>query len=629
MGNVAVARRLMQAAEHYNAGRSQPAGALCANVLADHPDHLLALHLAAVIAFGGGRMADGRDLLARAIQRDPNYVPTLETLGDVLAVEGEHKGAFAVFERAITLRPDDASLHAKLGAALSDLGRVSEAEAAYRRALELDPSLIQVRFNLATGLAVQQRFAEAERMYRDVIARNSSHQGALVNLGNLRADQNRSEDAVPACRQALQHDGGRKVSIGDAAALIGLAICLCNLGQLDEAKAACERALSDNPDYALAHTNLGIVLDAQGRFKEAVAAHRRAIAANPDYAKGHANLAVALRIAGALDEARAASQRAVALAPDDPEIRFNHAHVLLMNGELARGFEEFRWGRECESWSDGYPAFAEPEWNGEPLDGRTLLLYAEAGLGDSMQFVRYLPMVLDRGGPVVLQVQPGLVPLLRGMPGVNVIARGEPLPHFDLHLPLIGLPRVFGTTLDNIPANVPYLHADAAKLALWRGLLGHEEPFKVGVAWSGNPSHKGDRERSIAASQLLPQLLIPGVRLYSLQKDLRAADAPAMAALGEDIVDLTPMLADFSDTAAAVACLDLIITVDTSVAHLAGALGRPVWTLLPYALDWRWMRDLEDTPWYPSMRLFRQRTPLVWEDAIARAATELAGLVKI
>jgi hypothetical protein len=296
----------------------------------------------------------------------------------------------------------------------------------------------------------------------------------------------------------------------------------------------------------------------------------------------------------------------------------------LMNGQLASGFEELHWGKRRKGWSHGYPDFAEPEWQGETFAGHTLLLYAEAGLGDTMQFVRYLPMAAEKGGSIVLQVQPPLVPLLRADANVTVVALGEPLPRFDLHLPLIGLPRVFGTTLDNIPAAIPYLRVDAAKLSQWRGTLDDKTSLRVGVVWSGNPRHKGDRLRSLAAEKLLPRLVMPGVKLYSLQKDARATDAPAVAALGQGIVDLAPVLADFSDTAAAVTALDLVITVDTSVAHLAGALGRPVWMLLPYALDWRWMRDREDTPWYPSMRLFRQHVPQVWDDVIARVSAELA-----
>jgi tetratricopeptide (TPR) repeat protein len=637
MGMENVSRLLVQAAEHYNAGRPRPAGALCADILAAHPDHLTALHLAAVIALAEGCMEDGRELLGRLFRLDPDHAPALSTLGDALAVKGEQEGALAAFQRAVVLRPLDAALHGKLGVALSELSRLPEAEAAYRRALALDPDLIQPRFNLATALAGQLRPAEAEQMYRAVIEREPHHQGAWINLGNLLADQNKPAEAVAAYRKALEDEAlaneapENQTSAGApgaVAALTNLAGCLCELGQLDAAMEACQRALSLDASYAPAHTNLGNILDAQGRFEDAVTAHRRAVAADPAYAKGHANLAVALRVIGQLDEALAASHRAVALDPDDPLVRFNHAHVLLINGHLAAGFEAFRWGRKCREWSDGYPALAEPEWQGEALAGRTLLLYAEAGLGDTMQFVRYLPMVANKGGSIVLQVQPSLVALLRTNPGVTVIARGEPLPRFDLHLPLIGLPAVFGTTLDTIPAAVPYLRPDPAKLSRWRAALGDETALRVGVVWAGNPKHKGDRQRSLPAEKLLPQLVMPGVRLYSLQKDLRAADAPAVAALARDLVDLAPALGDFSDTAAAVTALDLVITVDTSVAHLAGALGRPVWALLPYALDWRWLRDREDTPWYPSMRLFRQRVPQAWDEVVARVSAELACVTR-
>jgi tetratricopeptide (TPR) repeat protein len=534
------------------------------------------------------------------------------------------------------LRPLDASLHGRLGVALSELSRFAEAESAYRRALALDPSLIQARFNLATALAGQCQPAEAEEMYRAVLARDPAHHGAWINLGNLLADQSKTHEAIAAYREALtgqSRNRGWQVSGASAASVLSnLAGCLCELGQLDEALDACERALALDANYAQAHTNLGIILDAQGRFENAVGAHRRAVAADPAYAKGYANLAVALRVVGALDESLAMSQRAVALDPDGPLVRFNHAHVLLMNGHLASGFEELRWGKKCKPWSGGYPVFTEPEWQGDAFAGRTLLLYAEAGLGDTLQFVRYLPLVVAKGGTIVLQVQPPLVPLLRANLGMNletnlgvtVIALGEPLPRFDIQLPLIGLPHVFGTTLDSIPAAVPYLHPDAIKLSQWRRALHAETSLRVGVVWAGNPRHKGDRLRSLAADQLLPRLAMPGVKLYSLQKDVRAIDAPARAALGQDIVDLAPQLDDFSDTAAAVTALDLIITVDTSVAHLAGSLGRPVWMLLPFALDWRWMRHREDTPWYPGMRLFRQRAPFAWDDVVTRVAAELA-----
>jgi Glycosyltransferase family 9 (heptosyltransferase) len=237
-------------------------------------------------------------------------------------------------------------------------------------------------------------------------------------------------------------------------------------------------------------------------------------------------------------------------------------------------------------------------------------------------------MVAERGGPVLLQVQPALVPLLRDIQGVTIVPQGKPLPPFDMQLPLMQLAHVFGTTPASVPAEVPYLRIDPVKLDAWRNFFREVTALKVGVVWAGNPRHKGDRQRSIAADAVLPRLVMPGVQLYSLQKEPRAADMPMLQALEDKVIDLAPRLHDFAETAAAVAALDLVISVDTSVAHLAGALGRSTWVLLPYALDWRWLRDREDTPWYPTMRLFRQDRPQVWAGALTRASDELARMAR-
>lgn len=688
MGNAAANRTVAQAAEHFAAGRPDRAGVLCAEVLKVDPEHVPALHLAAVAAFVTDRAAEGAALLRRVFTVDPDHAPALVTLGDALAVKGEQEGAVAAFRRALIRRPDDAGLHNKLGVALGELSRFDEAEAAYRGALALDAHLTRANFNLAVALAGQGRLAEAEEAYRAVLAREPVYLGAWLNLGNLLADQARLDEAEAAYRHAIEidpDDAGLLCNLGavlyrrgaledaisayrralalapdnaPALRLLGLVMheaghleeaaaiyrqnlasdssdhivasnlgaCLSELGTLDEAIAACEHALLLRPDHAPAWTNLGIIFEKQERAEDAVAAHRCAVAADPAYAKGYANLAVALRNAGEIDEALSVSHRAIALDPEQPLAQYNHAHFLLMNGDFAAGFEAYRWRRKCKTLSDGDPAFGEPEWQGEPLDGRTLLLFAEYGLGDALHFVRYVPMVAARGGRIVLQVQPALAVLLRQLPDVTVVARGEPLPPFDLQLPLMSLPRIFGTTLLTVPADIPYLLADPAKVSRWRAALADVTALKVGVAWAGNIKHKGDRQRSLSAEAVLPRLVMPGVQLYSLQKEPRPDDAPVLAALGGDVVDLAPALSDFTDTAAAIAALDLVVAVDTSVAHLAGALGRPVWMLTPYALDWRWLREREDSPWYPTMRLFRQRRPREWEDPLMRLSAALAVL---
>ncbi|MGJ5080530.1 tetratricopeptide repeat protein [Bradyrhizobium sp. HKCCYLS3013] len=689
MGAVAVDRLLIEAADHYNAERAGPAKALCGDILQAVPDHLPALHLSAILAFADGRMAEGAELLGRIFARDPHHAPAYVTLGDALAVKGERNGAADAFARAAALRPLDAAIHSRLGSALLELSRFAEAEAAYRHALTLDPALAHARWNLALALTRQGRLAEAEAVYRALLERDPAYPEAWRALAHVLADQANHAAAVPAYQHALAvhpADAGLHLSLGDvlykqrafaeaalhyrracdlapgdvnAARLLGhalheadrpaeaveayrraavldptdvvvlsnLAACLCGTGQLDAAMAACEHALALLPDHAPAHTNLGIIHEMRGETIEAVAAHRRAVASDPGYAKGHANLAVALRNAGDIDAALAASHRAIALAPDNALARYNHAHFLLMCGDLVNGFAEHRWGRDCPDLSAGMPRFDAPEWQGAPLDGRTLLLFAEYGIGDALQFVRYVDRAKAMGGNIVLQVQPAIAPLLRSLDGVTVVGRGEKLPPFDLQLPLMDLPRIFGTTLETIPAEVPYLAADPIKMAAWRNVLGRAPSLKVGVVWAGNPRHKGDRQRSLTAQAVLPRLVMPGVQLYSLQKEPRPGDALGLAELGTDVIDLGPLLSDFAETAAAVAALDLVISVDTSVAHLAGALGRPVWVLLPYALDWRWLRARADSPWYPTMRLFRQDKPMAWDGVLARTAGELARLV--
>jgi Flp pilus assembly protein TadD len=437
-------------------------------------------------------------------------------------------------------------------------------------------------------------------------------------LGVALYEAGRPEEAAEVYRQASALDPGNAEILND------LGTCLCELGQFDEAIAVCELALALDPECAPAHTGLGNIWDMKNDFNAAVAAYQRAIAADPEYAKAHANLAFVLRKSGRIDEALAASQRAVTLDPNQPQTRFNHGHYLLLNGDLKNGFAEHRWERKCKNVARYFPTFSEPEWQGEAFAGRMLLLFAEYGIGDALQFVRYVPMAAALGGSIVLQVQLALVPLLRTMSGVTVVPRGGPLPPFDLQLPLMDLPCVFGTTLATVPAAVPYLHPDPAKVAVWRRALGDTTSFKVGVVWAGNPRHKSDHHRSLSAEAVLPRLVMPGVQLYSLQKEPRPEDIPVLAGLGPDIIDLAPALGDFAETAAAIAALDLVIAVDTSVAHLAGALGRPVWLLTPYALDWRWLRDREDSPWYPTMRLFRQHEPQAWDGVLARASAELA-----
>jgi tetratricopeptide (TPR) repeat protein len=605
-----------EAAEHYNTGRPDAAGALCGDILNLSPDHIPALHLAAVLAFSGGRIAEGTDLLGEVFLLDPNHVPALVTLADALAVKGERDGVVLALQRAVQLRPLDLGLRARLGGALHGLGRLEDSIVHYRKVVELAPDDVPGLRRLALVLHEAGRAQDAIIVYRQLTARDPTDVEMYNNLCACLCDLGQLDEAAIACERALA------LNPGYAKAYINRGVIFERNSDIDAAVAAYRSAIAADPSDAGGHANLGVALHEKREIDQALAALRHAVALAPEHALMRANLAAVLLNIGESDEALAVSRRAVALAPDNPLVRFNHAHLLLLCGDLRNGFADYRWRRRCNF--DSVQSFSGPEWQGESFAGRTLLLFTEQGLGDALQFVRYLPMVVAKGGAIVLQVQATLEPLLRHLPGITVVARGAPLPPLDLQLPLMDLPYVFATTLESIPARVPYLHADPGQVETWRRDLGDSAALKVGIVWAGSATHKADRSRSLAADTLLPRLVMPGVQLYSLQKDPRPADAPVLAGLGSDIIDLAPKLGDFADTAAAVAALDLVISVDTSVAHLAGAMGRPVWVLLPCAQDWRWLRDREDTPWYPSMRLFRQRAPRAWPDVIARVSVELA-----
>jgi len=298
--------------------------------------------------------------------------------------------------------------------------------------------------------------------------------------------------------------------------------------------------------------------------------------------------------------------------------------LLLLQGDFKRGWQEHEWRWKCRDYPSPQRNFAQPLWDGSALERRTLLLHTEQGLGDAIQFIRYLPLVAQRGGKIIIECQAELRRLFQTMlEKCPIVVRGDPLPAFDLHCPLLSLPLIFGTTLENIPQTVPYLHADAQDVKKWRERLDEHSPhLKMGLVWAGSPTNKNDRSRSIKLQSLAPLGQVPGVRLLSLQKGAAAAEAKTPP-MGMELVDYTQELTDFADTAALIANLDLLISVDTAVVHLAGAMGKLVWTLLPFSPDWRWLLERENSPWYPTMRLFRQQVIGDWDNVITRVASAL------
>ncbi len=441
-----------------------------------------------------------------------------------------------------------------------------------------------------------------------------------------------------------------------------LGVTLLGLGRCTEAAGAFRRALNVDPSHAEAHNNLGNVMMREGRADKAVVSYRRALAARPGYAVGHNNLGSALRALGRLEEAAAAYREALAQAPGyvgaicnlgrvlqeqarytealahfdralaiDPEHAESHANrgiLLLLLGRFAEGWEEYEWRWRVPGFTGKPLDSGTPYWGGSDFAGRTLLVRAEQGLGSAIQFVRYLPIVAARGGQVVLECPRPLLRLFRGLASsglVDLVVKGETSPACDVQAPLMSLPRIVGTETATIPATVPYLNTDPMLDEHWRQRLAKWPRPRVGLVWAGNPHHENDANRSMPAAALTPLVKRHGIALFSLQV---GADRQDQAWLQHGpLHDLSAELGDFADTAAALGHLDLLISVDTAAAHLAGALGRPVWLLLPFVPEWRWMLARDDSPWYPTMRLFRQATPGDWAELMMRVVAALDNFV--
>ena len=470
----------------------------------------------------------------------------------------------------------------------------------------------------AAALHRAGRLAEAEPLYLAILHEVPAHFDALHLIGVVRQQQGRDAEAIAFIDRALA------LRPDNAAALSNRALSLRALGRAHEALACCDRALAVKPDFADAHNNRGLALAALKRPAEALKSYEAALSHAPAHIDALNNCGIALFEVNRLDEALVCFDRVLALRPGHVHGSWNRAQVLLLMGDFARGWPEHE-GRLASN-PRLKRGFTQPLWLGDaPLAGRTILLRAEQGLGDTIQFCRYAPMVAARGARVVLEVQRPLVDLMRTLDSaIEVVARGDALPEFDLHCPLLSLPLAFKTELTTIPARTPYLRAPAGAID-WKSRLGTKRP-RIGLVWSGNPGHKRDATRSIPFYALMPLLDIDA-SFVSLQKDVRASDAAVLKQTVQ-VVDVADNLTSFAETASLIATLDLVISVDTSAAHLTGALGKPLWLLLPQVPDWRWLMGRDDSPWYPTARLFRQDTTRAWGGVVARIRAALEDFVR-
>jgi tetratricopeptide (TPR) repeat protein len=562
-----------------------------------------------------GNLDEAERVCKRMAAAAPERADVLYLQGIIAEKAGRRAESIQLLRSAAVLAPVESSIPHTLGDVLTSVGRLDEAVIEYERALELKPDSPILFFNLGIARQRQGEPQKAETAYRRAIALNPDHAAVHSNLGQLLLSLGRCEEAVETGRRALELDPDL------VEAQINLGAALAELGQLAEACSWYRRAIRARPDFPSAHNNLGAALVKLDRVDEAVEHCRRAITLKPDYAQAHYNLGAALEQQGQFAAARASYDKAIALAPDLVDAQWNRALALLRDGDWVRGWPayEWRWRRRHQ------PPRNEscPLWRGEPLAGHTILLHAEQGIGDTIQFVRYVPDVAASGVRIVLAVQQPLRELMTANFGrsATIITRGDVPPPYDVQCPLLSLPLAFGTTLDSIPCEHPYLSADPIVTGQWRDRIGGGTQLKVGLAWAGSSQHVNDHNRSVAFAQLLP-LHGTNAQWFSLQVGERADDV--VADPFKRITNHSDLLTNFAETAGMIACLDLIVSVDTAVAHLAGALGKPVWLLVPFVPDWRWLTERDDSPWYPTLRLFRQREHGDWREVIQRVCAALS-----
>jgi len=534
----------------------------------------------AVGLYRQGRLAEAEKICTRVLRARPDWFDALHLLGVIKLQGGKAGAACAHFEQALKLDPASAPAMSNLGMALAALNRDQEALSILDKAVALMPGSLEAISNRGNVLMKLNRPVEALAAFDAAVALAPGFPGARANRGNA----------------------------------------LAALGRFEEALAQYDAVLAVLPTHAETYLNRGSALMGLSRAAEAITAYDRAIVLRPDYVKAHIGRGSARQALNQQHEALADFERAIALDKSNADAHHNAALACLTLGDYRRGFEQYEW-----RWQrSGMPArrrnFGRPLWLGEyPLARKRILVAAEQGLGDCVQFARYVPMLADAGATVVLEAPPPLLSLLARLDGVaEVIARGDPLPVFDVYCPVGSLPRALRTEVSTIPAAIPYLQANEERIGAWRDRIERLPRPRIAVVWSGSADHANDRNRSMQLRQMAP-LFALAAGFVSVQRDLRPADAeelarhPALTHVGD-------ALADFDDTAAVLALVDLVITVDTSVAHLAGALGRPTFVLVPFCPDWRWMLARADSPWYPTARLFRQPAVGDWESAIARVA---------
>ena len=602
------------------------------------------------------RLLQALESFDRALEVQPNYIKALSNRGNALHELKRFEEALANFDRALEVQPDYAEALSNRGVTLHELKRLDEALASYDRAIELSPNYAEALSNRGLTLHEMKRFEEALASYDRALRARPEYADALSHRGNTLQQLKRFEEALESYDRALalradipevlsnrgltlhelnrfnealaSYDRALMLRKDYAEALSNRGVTLRELKRFDEALTSYDHALRVRPNFAKALSNRGNTLHEMQRFEEALASFDRALDVEPDYAEAFSNRGVTLHELKRFDEALASFADALRLRPDYADAHYNEALCRMLVGDFERGWSECEWRWDAPEARKLRRHFAQPLWLGsDDIADKTILLHGEQGFGDMIQFCRYAPLVRSRAARVILEIPEPLHQLMTTLAGdIQLVTRGGPVPRFDAHCPLLSLPLAFRTRLGTIPSPSPYLHASQHSAASWSARLGPRHRPRIGLVWSGRPTHRNDHNRSLRLGSLTP-LLDFDATFVSLQQEVRSNDVPALNSLS-NLVHFGDELNNFSDTAALLSNLDLVISVDTSVAHLAGALAKPVWLLLPFIPDWRWLLDRDDSPWYPTARLFRQDHTRTWESVIMRVHGALNGFVQ-
>ena len=582
----------------------------------------------AVAAHQSGHLAEAERLYRSLLQNDPRQPDALALLGLVLGAKGLFADALQSVEKAISIDPKSALFHFHHGTILMAAQKFADAIAAYQKSIGLKPDFTEAHYNLANALRAHGDWAEAIDAYRTTITLQPKFADAYNNLALSLAHEKHYDEALLQARKSVEvspayGEGWRT---------------LCNVaeqvGDYPLALQAGERCTQLMPDSHFSWFGYGVALNRLDRNEDAIKAYQRALELKPDRVDIWDNLGQTYQALNWLEEAEATFRKAIEVAGQvivdedkrevaEEEYGNRHWHLALLEllrGKLKPGFARYR-SRFKDVGGLRRPNLSRPLWRGEDLNGKTLLVTDEQGFGDTLMFCRYLPLIQQRGAKIIFSVHPVLEPLFRDWSGKDVlITHGTTVPAYDYYASVFDLPHIFATTLETIPATVPFLPVlppdDATQLP-------NDGKLKIGVVWGGSPAHKNDSRRSIPLKLFATLFEDDRFHFYSLNRDMKAGDAELLPTL--PVTNIAPQLKNFADNARYIGQMDLLITCDTATAHLAGGMGRPVWVLLPFAPDWRWLVDRSDNPWYPSLRLFRQEKISDWADVIRRVREALKG----